>query len=216
MNKYVTILTLLLGYVMSSLKFKLEPSRERCYIEELYDESILIVKWKLTGIDETNAQRFQHILGSIHITVKNDGGNIIYIEESPKNLKGKLSYKSSEEGTYKICVRMDSTWSNPREEILMGIKLYSDNADEPELKNAIKSEELNDMQKNVQVILQLGRNINERQSREISEEDRMAQLQLKSGNKFYYMCIVQVILVSLVGIYQLISFRKFLVSQNII
>jgi hypothetical protein len=57
--KFFTIIAFLLCLeaIFSSLVFELKKGRPRCYVEELYDESVAMVKWKLSGLPEDQAKK---------------------------------------------------------------------------------------------------------------------------------------------------------------
>jgi hypothetical protein len=46
------ILTFLIGAIYSSLMFELRGGQPRCYVEELFEESVAMIKWKLNGLPE--------------------------------------------------------------------------------------------------------------------------------------------------------------------
>lgn len=36
------------------LQFEITPDRPRCYLDELYKASVLMLKWRITGVNETD------------------------------------------------------------------------------------------------------------------------------------------------------------------
>ncbi len=46
------IIISLISVVFSSLKFQLTTKKPRCYIEELFENSVAMIKWKISNLPE--------------------------------------------------------------------------------------------------------------------------------------------------------------------
>jgi hypothetical protein len=90
----------------------------------------------------------------------------------------------------------------------------SDNMDEPNIKEAIKSEDLDPVLDSVKKIIIRGERIIKQQENELSSENQLANTQLSNMNYYYTLTIVQILVVVLLGVYQLFSFRKYLVINR--
>jgi hypothetical protein len=51
------ILAFLFGFTFSSLTFELKSNHPRCYLEELFNESVAMIKWKIMDLPEDSVQR---------------------------------------------------------------------------------------------------------------------------------------------------------------
>ena len=88
--------------------------------------------------------------------------------------------------------------------------------DEPNIKTALKNVDLDPVHLKVRDILEGGKGLVDHQKSEIYDEDVAAQEQILSSRKYYYMTVVQIVVIVGLGMYQLLSFRKFLGSNQII
>ena len=207
-----------------TLQFEISPDRQRCYVEELFKGSVMMVKWKIVGIDEPDMAKSKNYILNILETEFLDSIAIVLSHETTGQIlrnnrltteRGKLSYTSLEEGQYKTCIVYHGGWTVPYS-VLMSLKINSDNMDEPNIKVAIKTQDLDPLQKKTKSILDSGRAIVLRQKSELEQEDEAAYQQIDSTKKYYYMTLVQILVVFVLGFYQLINFRKFLGANHVI
>jgi hypothetical protein len=176
----------------------------------------MMVKWKITGIKEVDETKIAGILQNVHLQIINDTTKQAVKTEVIKKEKGKVSYHTEEEGYYRICVRYHAGWGQSNPQLTMGIKINSDNMDEPDIKSALKTKDLDPVHLKIKELLDSGKLVVEKQKSDLEGEDSAAQLQIKAGRSYYYMTIIQIVVVLAVGVYQVFSFRKFLVSHNVI
>lgn len=213
---FSSLLCFLINFVDASLKFKLISDKDKCFFEELFTGSVMMVKWKLTGLDEDESPAAKGILNKIYIYVSNEPDGKILLSNQLNKAKGKFSFHADKEGYYKICVRYVQGWGMGSKELIMGIKINSDNMDEPDITSAIKFQDLDIAHQKVKEILNEGKLINERQKYELTSEDTIAQAQMKNSRSYYIMTVVQFVFVLSVGIYQIYNFKNFLASHNLI
>jgi hypothetical protein len=211
----ITLISFLITNVNNSLLFEIQTDREKCFVEELYTGSVMMIKWKVRGVDEPDQQKEKQFYGYIQVYILAEKTNRIIKREFLQSAKGKISIHSEEEGFYKICVAYHGGWSVPYP-ALMSLKINSDNMDEPDIKSAIKMTDIDPIHKKFSNILQAGQHIIEKQTNETMHEDDAAKLHIYSTKNYYYMAVIQVLVIMTVGIYQIFTFRKFLVNNNVI
>jgi hypothetical protein len=124
-----------------------------------------------------------------------------------------MSFQPNTAGQYKICGSFNGSSSEP---LLMGIKIHSDNMDEPRLETAITKDDVAPLNVKVNDILGEGRSYLSHQESDLDEEDYNSKLQMSSSRNYYLCTIVQVIIIIGLGIYQIFSFRKFLSVNHVI
>jgi len=90
----------------------------------------------------------------------------------------------------------------------MSIKVFSNNMDEPNLKEAIKSQDLNEMNTIFAKLLRKAENISTLYNQDIFDEDEFAQESFDKFHIFYGFVLMQVIIAILLGLYQVFVFRK--------
>lgn len=147
--------------------------------------------------------------------ISSDATSQIFKREIVTVARGKMSFHADKEGSYKICSYYHSGWGH-NDNLLMSIKIGSENMDEPKLGKAIKHEDLDPVHKKAKHILDEGKRIVDYQESEIQSEDKNAQIQISTSRTYYLLTTVQVVVVIGLGLYQIFSFRKYLYSHNFI
>jgi hypothetical protein len=212
----ITIVSLI-GLANSSLQFELVADRARCYIEELYKGQVMMVKWKVSNLkesepDEQAAKRFLYL---IQYQVTRYSDHTLMMKDIFRDYKGKFSFKSNEDGLFKVCLTYLGGWTVPYP-VLVGLKISSDNMDEPDIKNSIKSTDVDILHERAKKIIEKGKDIVYRQRLETDDEDLVANSQIQNTRYYYNMAVFQILTIAVVGIYQVYRFRKFLLNNNVI
>jgi hypothetical protein len=202
-----------IDFALGSLKFELSSERPKCFLEELYSGYVLLVKWKVSGVNEENEKMKEQFLNSIQIFIQKESGEV-FKREYLKSEKGKFSFKSEEDDTYKICVSFHGGWTVTYP-ALVGIKLSSENMDHPNLENAIKTQDINSFSSKTKEILDKTKEYVEIQKSEIKKEETYAKDHIQFSLSFYYVTVFQIIVIVGLGFYQVFNFRKFLASNNV-
>jgi predicted PP-loop superfamily ATPase len=173
----------------------------------------MMIKWKVSGVEESDEGKKSQFLSLIQISISKETSKEVVKREYLKNMTGKISYNSEADETYKICVSYHGGWAVPYP-ALIGIKIASDNMDHPDLKNAIKNEDIDPLHKKTEEIIKNSREYIELQKHEISKEDSYAMDHMSFSRTFYYITVFQLVVIVGLGLYQVFSFKKFLASNN--
>jgi hypothetical protein len=88
--------------------------------------------------------------------------------------------------------------------------------DEPKLDLAIKSKDIDPMRNKASEIVGDSRDVKDTLQRMMNEEDNYASYFISDSKKYYYISVIQILFVISLGIYQVISFRKYLNSNYLI
>jgi hypothetical protein len=201
--------------VTSSLKFELSTDHPRCFYEELYGGYVMMIKWKISGVEESNEGKINQFLSMIQISISRENTLEIVKREYLKSITGKLSFNSETDDTYKICVSYHGGWTIPYP-ALVGIKISSDNMDHPDLKRAVKNSDLDSLDKMAGDIIDHAKEYKDQQKHEMDKEDKFAKDHITFSKTFYYVTVFQLVIIVVLGLYQVFSFKKFLVSNNAI
>ncbi len=153
------------------------------------------------------------IIENTHLNIYRESDDQLLKTENITNEKGKIAFMSPGAGQYKICV---TYYGPPQKELVCGIKINSDNMDEPKLTNALKFEDVDPLNEKVEEILKQGRNIISYQELDLEDEDEIAQYQMNSSKNYYVLTIIQIVVIVSLGIYQIFNFRKFLSLNQVI
>lgn len=86
--------------------------------------------------------------------------------------------------------------------------------DEPNISTAIKNTDLNPVKEKVQKIITKGERLIKSQEGELHHEDEAAKKQMEYVSYYYSMAVFQVVIVVALGLYQIFSFKKFLLDYE--
>lgn len=98
----------------------------------------------------------------------------------------------------------------------MKVQILSDNMDEPDLKKALKVQEVGEVHEKLRYIITVGKNSVDGQKLEMNQEDSFAVYVIENTKILYYLSFFQILIIVTVGVYQIFSFRKYLSSHHII
>lgn len=208
----LVIITLL--NLSNSLYFDLKEKSMRCFIEELYYNNMAMIKYSVKGLvgsDEEN----QEILGKISIkTTLEEAQQISYIDKILASAEGKFSMTADKDGQFRVCVYVFEFNKNKKPKNLqMHIQIISDNMDDPNLSKAVNKEEISNLDSKLSEVVTRSDKYNSKLEKLIKLEDKDAENIIKSQKMFYYMTLIQIILVIVIGAYQIFNLRKYLDSH---
>lgn len=213
--------------IESTLQANLDDGKENCFIEELYTSSVASIKWKIELGSMLLAQKQnktkeeiskmvpEEILKNIYIIVKDEENDEILKVFQANNSKDKNSFQSEKNGSYKICAQYRGK-RLLHENIFYSVKIHSNNMDEPNLNKVIKKQDIDPLLKQINSIVEKGREIFTKQNTELEDEDHYAKLQMNITSNYNIMNLIQVLVILALGIYQVFSFRKFLIANNLL
>ncbi len=214
--KLTFILVALLKYILN-FHYDLRMGIQRCIIEELFEKNMAMIKWKIRGLDLASEDEQKEYISQInlHVTYMKDS------EFSPINTnlnikEGKISFLAEKSGQYKICTKLTPyKWKHTSTRISMELVVLSDNMDEPNLEKLVKKEEVEILHSRVDEILRKGERYIKKQNDLIKLEDQDSISIMKTQSTFYYMTIAQIVVVVLLGVYQVINFKKY-IDNNVL
>ena len=124
---FITLMFSFLNLSNQSLKFNIPNNREKCFTEEIYTNSTLLIRYDLKGVESIKADNQEKVLKNIKLFLKNPKGKIIK-ELDLLNRKGKFAIYIDMEGVYQICSRYYKTWSVTElpKDVVLGIKIRTD------------------------------------------------------------------------------------------
>ncbi len=99
-----------------------------------------------------------------------------------------------------------------RNHIFMGLKIFSSNMDEPDLKNAVKNSDIDPLKDILQKISYKAEKYKNQQNDDLIAEDEFAITTLEKVHVFYAFVIVQTILALFLGVFQIFRFKNTLTN----
>ena len=211
------ILISLFNIIESYLKFNIPSNHDKCYVQELYVEGNLLIKYDLTGFEkEFNENEQKNLFKNIKVFIKNEKNKNIY-ETDLKSRKEKFAIRIKEPGHYQICAR----YFKPRrsrdlsKNILMALKIRSD-YDHKDLENSLMREDVDKFWKSIRELKREIRPSIEAAQLELNEEDKTAKSIISSIEIYYKLCVIQVAIVIILNIYVLVTYNDFFKEKSII
>lgn len=209
----ICILFLYFSSTMCSLFYELKSNVPRCYIEDLFSESVMMLKWKVFTKKKSDATLYA---SQITININSEDTNEELFKHILNSVKSKTSFSPYKEGSYRVCVLFKGRNPPSDDALYINLRFGSDNMDEPDINKALKEKDINEIYRKMNQVVELGKPIIDSQKQEIEKENVNAEQTLKSTKWYKVMAFIQIALCILIGLFQLNNFRKFLRSQNII
>ena len=202
--------------IKSSLLFNIKPQEEKCIIEEFFQDSIFILKYKFFTLYESTLSLQPYF--QINIYNLDTDTNIIH--EPIKSVKGKRAVQVPKTGLYKICVYLKMPvfkydWENNL--VFFSFKIMSAMAENNEaLTKAIKSQDVDVIKTKANEVLKLTKPIIEFQDDQLKSENEGSKETLANTRIYKYMTFGQLTVTIIIGAIQINNFWKFIKSQHII
>ncbi|KAJ3324471.1 emp24p/erv25p- protein [Boothiomyces sp. JEL0866] len=193
----------LLTTLVQAFHFYAETAEQRCFTEELGQETHIVGAYKAVFYDSsTNA--YTVLPGaSLAINVYSEASNTNLVDINASD-KGKFSFIAAESGKHRICLTAHSTgWSKPRAKIYLDIQDKDD--EEVEKKELTKKEGyVNELKWRTKDLLR-----RERES-ELREESEVL------NSHAYRVTLVQIFVLVLTCAWQLTQLKKFFISKKLV
>ena len=199
-----------LNNIFCSLKFKIPKKTEKCFIQQIFLDTSVLIRFDLSGIEQTEKNLLQNIYDNLQIYIKNQNLTIVY-KEPIKKPKGKFVQFIKIPGIYYICSLYEGNYNEndfPKN-LLFGIKI-SNEFESKDIDKALNKDSLEIFNKKIKKInneLIPSMNL---QKNEIVEEDETSKKIINSSNWYFNLTVIQILIIILVAIYYVLQFKKYL------
>ena len=219
MFKSISLLIIFLSFttIKTSLKFKIPSYKEKCFEEDLYLEGTLLIQYHLSGYEnDFKPSEVSKFFKSIKIYIKDEKENIIFNTEL-KARKDKFAVYMKKEGKYLICSKYDRAKGGKdlSDSVLMGIKIRDDYK-LGRFENSIQKEDIKDFWDKIRNVKKEMIPSIEAAKKEIEKEDKVAKSIISSLNVYYFVSLIQLVVIILVTCYLLYNFKTYFKSKSII
>ena len=213
---FITLMFSFLNLSNQSLKFNIPNNREKCFTEEIYTNSTLLIRYDLKGVESIKADNQEKVLKNIKLFLKNPKGKIIK-ELDLLNRKGKFAIYIDMEGVYQICSRYYKTWSVTElpKDVVLGIKIRTD-YEYQSIESSLEKKDLDQFWEEIRILK--GKVLPSISSSkvELDEEDKMAKTIISTSKLYLKLSIIQLILIIIIAYYQIFNIKNFLMKKQII
>ena len=213
--KSLIIFILFFKFIFSILKFKIPLKNEKCFIQQIFLETSVLIRFDLTGIEQISNNILQNIYENLKIYIKDQNSTVIY-KESIKKSKGKFVEFIKKSGIYFICSIYEGKINeNEIKNLFFGIKI-SNEFESKDIEKALNKDSLEFFNKKIiKINNELIPSMN-LQKNEIDEEDETS-LKIINSSKFYFnLTVIQILLIIIVAIYYVLQFKKYLFIRRLI
>ena len=211
----IIILISTISKITSSLLFKVGPSTQQCFYDEFFQESSVILKWKIFTLSK---QDISEILRFISIRVVDEVNAVKIFEAKIVNSKQKTTFTVKEEGQYKICFEVSNYGKNkgPKEQIFAYLKINSENMDDIKLNDVISYEDLDLFNNKTYQVKALADIIINNQNAQMDLENASSKETINNTKWYKLITYIQIFVIFIIGIIQLFNFKRFLNSQHVL
>ena len=204
-------------FIDSSLKFNIPTYRDKCFSQELYIEGTLLIRYDLTGFeDDYKGTDQEELFKHIKIFIKDEKGYRVY-ETELKNRKDKFAVLLKNPGNYQICTRYfrQRRGRELSNKVLMGLKIRND-YQYKKLEETLHKEDVNNFWKKIREIKRDMTPTIEASRLEIKAEDKTAKSIISSIDTYYILCCIQLVIIVIVTIFTIVSYKDFFKTKSII
>lgn len=190
----------------NGLYFTLKQQREKCFVDFFDNQGIGIVKYEVKSefpIPEG---------GSVQVKFFKEKDHNFISRHIIQSKKGKFSFIIGSEGGYRICAYNIGS----KTPVELSLKFENENIEEIDVNNLISKEKINEISNKINKSIHVSRKIINNQKNERESEEQVFLQQKKYSKLFIFLTITQISILFCLGFYHIISFRKYLVSHNII
>jgi hypothetical protein len=154
------------------------------------------------------------VFNNIRFSITNDKTNKVLFKFNPKKIKNSNSYTIEDNGKFRICVFRPRLKGINTVKVMLKMKVITENTEGKNLDKALKDKDLNPISDKINHIIDKSNQIIISQKKETDIEDAFSNMQISYTWNFVLFAVLQVIGVLIIGVYHIYSFRRFLISNN--
>jgi hypothetical protein len=202
-------LTLLTIGQIHTIYFDVQNGLERCYVEEFFQDSTALIKYKVFTHEKDGENYIKQNLDSIFVNLYDEYGRKLASQKVTAH-KDKFSVHIAEDSYYRVCVEANGGSYEARGKIFVRIKIASDNMEEPDISKAIKQDDVNNLHEELRGLIRKGDRVVKHQVIELTTEDGIAKLQMADWRLYFGLTVMQIVIIGLVFLYNVYSFVRIL------
>lgn len=197
-----------------SLYFHIGETEKRCFIEEIPDETLLMINYKLQLHDPVTGGFMQAAPGlAMHVDIRDPDDKIIL--SKTYMAEGKVALTSHKPGEHVICIQSNSTkwFTGGQLRVHFDIRVGEHALD---YRNIAETEKYTQLQLMVRQLQDQVEQINKEQNYQRIREERFRATSESTSNRVFYWSIVQASVVAAVAIWQGRHLKKFFEAKKLV
>jgi len=131
-------------------------------------------------------------------------------------MHGKFTLNLNKDGNYKVCAQNVISSLLKNKKVFMKMKIETESQEEVKINKLIKTEDIDPLIKKIDVAITKAEKILHTQENDFEDESSTYKMQQQYSKEFIAFSIFQTTIVLVIGIYQIYSFRNFLIAHKVI
>lgn len=204
------LLLFFLVFLFHSLKnveaayFYVKEGAEKCFVESVAQNVVLTTAYDNFGLQDVIC----------FINIKNNNGKTLFSHDTSKLSKGKVSYLSTYDGLYYICISCPSTNWFKSSTIKWNLSVEVGGSD-IDLKNVAKKSELGETLNVLSNLKKKFKSMKFQQTYQKKLATDMYEYNETVYDKMLYCCLIEIFLLIFITIYSIIHLKHYFKSQKL-
>ncbi|KAJ1525953.1 hypothetical protein ONE63_009138 [Megalurothrips usitatus] len=210
-----TFLFVLLSFsTCSALYFHIGETERKCFIEEIPDETTVIVNYKVELYDPKSGGFMPSSPGiGMHVEVKDPDDKLVL--SRVYSSEGRLSFTSHTHGEHVICLYSNSTkwFSGTQLRVHLDIQVGEHAID---YANVAQKDKLSDLQLRVRQLLDQVDQISKEQNYQRYREERFRMTSESTNSRVLWWSIIQTVILLVMGAWQTHHLKSFFEAKKLV
>lgn len=198
----------------SALYFHIGETERKCFIEDVPDETSVLVNYKVEMYDPRSGRFMPSSPGmGMHVEVRDPDDKVIL--SRVYSLEGRISFTSHTPGEHIICLYSNSTawFSGSRLRVHLDIQVGENTID---YANIAQKEKLTELQLRIRKLLDQVEQITKEQNYQRYREERFRQTSESTLRRVTWWSVVQAVMLVCMGVWQMRHLKSFFEAKKLV
>ncbi|EDV22884.1 uncharacterized protein TRIADDRAFT_38009 [Trichoplax adhaerens] len=197
------------------LYFHMKESSKKCFIEEIPEETMVMVNYRVQKFDEQQQKYLEDSPGiGIHVDVKDPSKKMLL--NKFYEAKGRITFTSHTSGEHVICLYSNSSrgWFNSgklRVHLAMSIGEHAN-----DYGNMAEKQKLSDLQIRLRQLIDQTDQIAKEQGYQRSREERFRTTSDSTNTRVLWWSVAQTLVLIATGIWQMTNLKRFFEAKKLV
>lgn len=206
MKFFAFLINILFVYHTNCLYFYLSRGENRCFYDEFYSEVVVMMRFKIL---DTNISLMKKNENRVKISIEGIDNKKIAFRFKTEKIIGKFSQAIEKTGHYKICVTSDDDdLFAKKDKVKFQLSIDTDQDDFEETEGVVKNKDFDLVDQKMKKLVKKANEIDKMQQFQMETEDDFSNTQMDNSNRIVTMTICQIVIVMIIGLWQIFSLRK--------
>lgn len=197
---------------LDMIHIRLEGIREKCLVEELPENTVVLVKHSATSWNSQTKQR-QDIPFQLLTTVRDPSGHTVMRQQS--KAMDRLFMTAATTGPHLICFQAMLQQYSPHSLIKLGLEVFIGDAGDPQIVSPVEAH-LTDLTFQISKAVDQAADIQREQTLQREREGEYAHASITLNSNVSRWAVCQVIFLALAAFYQVHHLRRFFRAKKLV